>query len=184
MWDVRQPEPVKLIVGILAADEDCRARAIQGLSTELGPIDLMSQVWPFTQTHYYDQEIGSDILRQFVSLDQLVHPGDLAQIKHQTNTLEQDMAKELTHPRPRPINLDPGFIEPSKLVLASTKNFSHRIYIGKNMYAEVTLIVDKGQWCALRYTFPDYRQSHYYAFFEQVRQRLRTQLRVFKENRM
>jgi hypothetical protein len=119
-----------------------------------------------------------------VSLDQLVYPGDLARIKHQTNALEQDMARELDYPTPRPINLDPGYIEPSKLVLASTKNFSHRIYIGKNMYAEVTLIVDKGQWCALRYTFPDYRQSHYYAFFEQVRQRLRTQLRVFKENRM
>ena len=63
-------------------------------------------------------------------------------------------------------------------------DFSHRIYIGKNMYAEVTLMVDKGQWCALRYTFPDYRQGDYNAFFEQVRQRLRSQLRVRKENRM
>ncbi len=181
MWDVEQPDPVKLIVGILAADEDCLTRAIQAISTELGAIDLSSQVWPFTQTHYYDQEIGTHILRQFVSLDQLVYPGDLARTKHQTNALEQDMARTLDYPTPRPINLDPGFIEPSKLVLASTKNFSHRIYIGKNMYAEVTLIVDKGQWCALRYTFPDYRQSDYYAFFEQVRQRLRSQLKALKE---
>ncbi len=181
MWDIKQPDPVKLIVGILAADEDCLARAIQAISTELGTIDLSSQVWPFTQTHYYDQEIGTHILRQFVSLDQLVDPGDLARIKHQTNALEQGMAQELAYPTPRPINLDPGFIEPSKLVLASTKNFSHRIYIGKNMYAEVTLIVDKGQWSALRYTFPDYRQSDYYAFFEQVRQRLRSQLKTLRE---
>lgn len=181
MWDVKQPEPVKLIVGLLAADEDCLAQAIQRLTAEWGPIDLSSPVWPFTQTHYYDQEIGTRILRQFVSMDQLIHPGDLAQIKHQANALEQDMAQALAYTVPRPINLDPGYIEPSKLVLASTKNFAHRIYIGKNMYAEVTLMVDKGQWCALRYTFPDYRQSHYYAFFEQVRQRLRSQLRILRE---
>jgi hypothetical protein len=181
MWDLKQPDPVKLIVGILAADEGCLARAIQGISAELGPIDLTSQVWPFTQTHYYDQEIGTHILRQFVCLDQLGDPGDLAQIKHQTNALEQRLAQELAYDTPRPVNLDPGYIEPSKLVLASTKNFSHRIYIGKNMYAEVTLIVDKGQWSALRYTFPDYRQSDYFGFFEQVRQRLRSQLRLLKE---
>jgi len=184
MWECKQPEPVKLIVGILAADEACLAQAIQGISAEMGRIDLSSQVWPFTQTHYYDQEIGPCILRQFVTLEHLVDPGALAQIKHQTNTLEQDMAQALAYPTPRPINLDPGYIEPSKLVLASTKNFSHRIYIGKNMYAEVTLIVDKGQWSALRYTFPDYRQSDYYAFFEEVRQRLRSQLKVLRENRM
>jgi len=181
MWDIKQPDPVKLIVGILAADEDCLAQSIQAISTELGTVDQSSQVWPFTQTHYYDREIGTHILRQFVSLDQLVCPGDLAQIKHQTNALEQDMARALDYPTPRPVNLDPGYIEPSKLVLASTKNFSHRIYIGKNMYAEVTLIVDKGQWSALRYTFPDYRQSDYYAFFEQVRQRLRSQLKTLRE---
>ena len=176
MWDVKEPEPVKLIVGILAADEDCLAQAIQGISTELGPIDLASQVWPFTQTHYYDQEIGTHILRQFVSLDKLVHPGNLAQIKHQTNTLEQDMARELAYPTPRPINLDPGYIEPSKLVLASTKNFSHRIYIGQNMFAEITLIFDKGQWCFTPYTYPDYQTPHYLTFFSQVRERIKAQL--------
>jgi hypothetical protein len=183
MWDLAQPEPVKLIVGILAADEDCLARAIQGITCALGAIDLTSQVWPFTQTHYYDQEIGTRILRQFVSLDQLADPGQLARLKHQTNVLEQDMAQALAYPTPRPVNLDPGYIEPSKLVLASTKNFSHRIYIGKNMYAEVTLMVDKGQWRALRYTFPDYRQGDYHGFFEEVRQRLRTQLKALKESR-
>ena len=172
---------MKLIVGILAADEDCLAQAVQRISRELGPLDLTSQVWNFTQTHYYDQEIGTHIIRQFVCLDRLIHPGDLAQIKHQTNALEQDMAQALAYATPRPINLDPGYVEPSKLVLASTKNFSHRIYIGKNMYAEVTLIVDKGQWSALRYTFPDYRQSDYFGFFEQVRQRLRSQLRLLRE---
>lgn len=184
MWDLNKPEPVKLIIGILAADEACLSRAIEGITRELGSIDLTSQVWPFTQTHYYDEEIGPRILRQFVTFEQLVDPGELARIKHQTNALEQDLAQMLAYPTLRPVNLDPGYIEPSKLVLASTKNFSHRIYIGQNMYAEVTLIVDKGVWSALRYTFPDYRQGNYNAFFEEVRQRLRSQLKVRKENRL
>jgi hypothetical protein len=181
MWDLKQPEPVKLIVGMLAADEDCLALAVQRIASDLGPIDLSSPVWPFTQTHYYDEEIGAHILRQFVTVEQLVQPGDLARIKHQTNALEQALAQTLAYPTPRPVNLDPGYVEPSKLVLASTKNFSHRIYIGQNMYAEVTLIVDKGQWCALRHTFPDYHQADYHRFFEKARQRLRIQLKTLKE---
>ena len=78
---------------------------------------------------------------------------------------------------PRPINLDPGIIEPSKLILASTKNFSHRIYIGKKIYAEVTLLFHKGQWKTSDYTFPDYKQQKYFDFFDKVRKKLVEQTR-------
>jgi len=78
---------------------------------------------------------------------------------------------------PRPVNLDPGLIEPSKLVLVTTKNYSHRIYIGKKMYAEVTLIFDKGHWQSLPYTYPDYKQQCYFDFFEKVRTKLLEQLK-------
>ncbi|MHC4074906.1 MAG: DUF4416 family protein, partial [Planctomycetota bacterium] len=86
-------------------------------------------------------------------------------------------AKKLDSICPRPINFDPGIIEPSKLILATTKNYSHRIYIGKKMYAEVTLIFDKGAWQPLPYTYPDYRQQCYFDFFEKVRKRLVEQLK-------
>ena len=99
-------------------------------SPALGPIDLVSEVWTFDQTDYYADEIGPRILRQFVSFDQLIDPGRLAAIKHRTNALEQELAATLALPFPRPVNLDPGTIEPSKLVLATTKNYAHRIYIG------------------------------------------------------
>jgi len=78
---------------------------------------------------------------------------------------------------PRPVNLDPGIIEPSKLVLATTKNYAHRIYIGKKIYAEVTLIFEKGRWRPLEYTYPDYTQQVYLDFFARVRARLLEQLR-------
>jgi hypothetical protein len=177
MWELKEPKPVKLIVGMLAADERCLATARDGLSQALGTIDLTSDIWPFDQTDYYTSQMGPHILRQFVSMEPLVDPGDLARIKHRTNALEQQLAAALATPFLRPVNLDPGLIEPSKLVLATTKNYSHRIYLGDKMYAEVTLIFDKGNWRPLPYTYPDYHRPEYFDFFTRVRNRLMQQLR-------
>ena len=122
--------------------------------------------------------ITSRILRKFISVENLIDPGKLAKIKIQTNKLEQKLAKTLALPLPRPVNLDPGIIEPSKLILATTKNYSHRIYIGKKMYAEVTLIYDKGHWRTFEYTYPDYKQQSYFDFFSKIRERLLEQIKI------
>jgi hypothetical protein len=180
MWELNEPKPVKLIVGILASDERCLMAAREAVLASLGPADLVSEAWTFDQTDYYTREIGPKVLRQFVSFSHLIHPGDLAAIKHQTNEIEQRLATILAMPYPRPVNLDPGVIEPSKLILASTKNFAHRIYIGMQMYAEVTLVFDKGQWRTLPYTFPDYYRPEYHEFLSRVRSRLVEQLREKK----
>lgn len=177
MWELKTPDPVKLIVGILAADDKCLDAAINAIRGEFGQIDLFSDVWAFVQTDYYKNQTGEHILRQFITIERCIDPGELAAIKHKTNELERSLADELGPEPPRPVNLDPGFIEPSKLILASTKNFSHRIYIGEKMYAEVTLLFDKGRWCALPYTFPDFRQQRYWDFLGKVRTRLLEQLR-------
>jgi hypothetical protein len=178
MWELHDPKHVKLIIGILAADETALAAAVKAISKSFGAIDLTSDIWPFTQTDYYKDELGPNALRQFVSLENLIDPGMLAQIKHDTNSLEQQLADSLKLSLPRPVNLDPGFIEPSKLILASTKNFSHRIYIGNKMFAEVTLMYEKGRWRHFEYTFPDYRQSCYHDFLTKVRCRLLEQLKT------
>ena len=145
MWTINEPKPVKLIVGILAADKDCLGPIIKTIEAQFGPIDFTSQIWPFEATDYYKDETGDNIVRQFVSCERLIDPGALSQIKHGTNKIEQQLAERLNSGVPRPVNLDPGYIEPSKLVLATTKNYSHRIYIGDKMYAEVTLIFGKGK---------------------------------------
>jgi len=177
MWELRTPQRVKLIIGILAADEQCLDAATAMIKKKLGPVDLAGEIWPFTQTEYYKDETGDSILRQFVSIRRTISPERLAKIKLKTNKMEQELATQLNRRVPRPVNLDPGIIEPSKLVLATTKNYSHRIYIGKKIYAEVTLIYDKGQWRPFDYTYPDYRQQHYHDFFGRVRTRLLEQLR-------
>lgn len=177
MWELKEPSPVKLIVGMLGHDEGALTAARKALASALGPIDLVSETWPFDQTSYYQDQTGTHILRQFVSFTDLVDPGELPDIKHRTNALEQQLARSLARPVPRPVNLDPGIVEPSKLILATTKNYSHRVYIGKKMYAEVTLVFDKGAWHPLPYTYPDYRGQQYLDFFSTVRNKLLQQLR-------
>jgi hypothetical protein len=177
MWKLKDPKPVKLVIGILAANHNCLHTAAEALANKFGKIDFTSEIWPFDKTDYYKDQTGMRILRQFVSIKELIEPGKLAKIKHQTNRLEQKLAKTLAMPLQRPVNLDPGIIEPSKLVLATTKNYSHRIFIGKKMYAEVTLIFEKGRWQPQAYTYPDYRQQCYFDFFEIVRKRLLEQLK-------
>jgi hypothetical protein len=182
MWELKEPRPVKLMVGILAADETSLAAARDLIAAELGQIDLGSDVWPFDQSEYYRHQTGPQILRQFVSIAELVEPGELAGIKHRTNAMERQLAQLLALSVPRPVNLDPGIIEPSKLVLATTKNYAHRVYIGRKMYAEVTLVFDKGCWHPLPYTYPDYREHDYHEFFTTVRNKLVEQLRALKRN--
>ena len=177
MWEINKPEPVKLIIGILAADEQCLAVAVEAVTAQFGKADMKSEIWPFDQTEYYKDQAGENIVKQFVCIEKLIDPGELAAIKLKANEIEQDLAQKPNTDLPRPINLDPGIMEPSKLVLASTKNFSHRIYIGQNIYAELTLTYQKGNWHAYDYTFPDHKLPRYHAFFSKVRQRLVEQIR-------
>lgn len=177
MWKLKEPKPVKLIAGILASNYQCLHAAADLLTGKLGHADFTSEVWPFDKTDYYKDQTGPRILRQFLSFERLIDPGKLAKIKLLTNKLERKLARTLAIPLPRPVNLDPGVIEPSKLVLATTKNYSHRMYIGRKMYAEVTLVYDKGRWRPLDHTYPDYRQQCYFDFFDKVRTRLLEQLK-------
>ena len=178
MWQLGKIKPVKLIIGILAADQQCLNRSHQVLTSAFGKFDFVSDIWPFDKTDYYKDQAGEHILRQFVSIEKLIDPDKLAKIKHKTNALEQKLARKMAMDLCRPVNLDPGIIEPSKLILATTKNYSHRIYIGRKMYAEVTLVYDKGLWQPLPYTYPDYRSPQYFEFFSKVRGRLLDQLRA------
>ena len=180
MWTLKKPDPAKLIVGILASDAEALNTATEAIIAKFGKADFLSDVWPFNMTRYYEAETGNSILKQFVSIEKLICPSKLAGIKHKTNKLEVKLAGKLNTGLSRPINLDPGIIEPSKLILATTKNFSHRIYIGKKMYAEVTLTFDKGRWKDYEYTFADYKQQCYQDFLSKVRIKLVEQLRSHK----
>ena len=143
------------------------------LSEEFGEIDFRSGVLPFDHTSYYAPEFGESLLRKFVSLRRLADPADLADIKVWTNALESDFAAQ----GKRRINLDPGYISLSKVVLATTKDHRHRVYLGKGIYAEVTLFFQKGAFHAWEWTYPDYRTEEYIDILSEIRRRYALQLR-------
>ncbi len=80
----------------------------------------------------------------------------------------------------RLINIDPGYLLPSRFVLATGKDFSHRIYIGQSMFAELTLSFCKGKWKSFTYTFPDFKEDRYHGFLSSVREKLVEQIRGLK----
>ena len=176
MAEASKPPVVKLICGMISARVGLFDAAAAALGEAFGPIDHVSEVMDFDFTHYYDEEMGSPLFRRFVSFAEPVEADVLADAKLRTNAIEADFARRQRDLR-RPINLDPGYLEPSKLVLASMKNFTHRIYLGRGVYAEVTLLHRQGRWEALEWTFPDYASGRYDAFLTVVRDRLRRQLR-------
>jgi hypothetical protein len=174
----RPAGPVKLFAGLLSGDPDLLRRARQLLARRFGPVDIESELWPFDQTDYYREEMGPDLKRRFLSFENLIRPDRLPDLKLETNGLELEIADQCLLPdTSRPVNIDPGYLDLTKLVLATTKDRGHRIYLGRGIYAEVTLQYVQGGWQTLPWTYPDYTRPEYHAFFAQMRQRFRQQQR-------
>jgi hypothetical protein len=174
----RQPGPVKLFCGLLGGDPDLVRRARQLLTRRYGPIDLETAPRPFDQTDYYGPEMGPDLQRCFLSFEKLVRPETLAEIKRDTNALEQEIADAALLPAiTRPINVDPGYLNLAKVVLATTKDRQQRIYLSQGIYAETTLQFTQGRWQPWPWTYPDYRLDEHLEFFQTMRRRYHEQCR-------
>ncbi|MFA6132986.1 MAG: DUF4416 family protein [Phycisphaerae bacterium] len=173
MAQANRPPEVKLICGMISADRELFEEARAAMTRVFGPEDLVSEVMDFDFTHYYDTEMGSPLYRRFVSFARRVQPDALVEAKWLTNALECDFATRRGGHPARPINLDPGYIENAKLVLASMKNFSHRVYLGKSVFGEVTLTYHKDGWKGFPWTFPDFASGRYDPFLLGARECLR-----------
>jgi len=174
---VHTPLPVKLICGMIFTGQDVLQHAAQRLQVRLGSIDIYSEIFPFTHTAYYNREMGSDLKRVFVAFAQLVRCERLSEVKILTNGLEENLALEVSGQLRRRINIDPGYLEASKLVLASTKNFSHRIYLKRGIYAEVALQYRNNRFEPLPWTYPDYQDPKVVKFLRRVRKVYMEQVR-------
>ncbi len=146
-----------------------KARAVESW----GPVLFESPVFAFTETDYYRPTMGADLKKVFFAFQQLICPERLVEIKLQTNQWEEDYAAARSSDEPRPLNLDPGYLTLGKLVLASTKDFAHRIYLSQGIYAEVTLQYKHHAWRPYEYTFADYRRPDYHQFFSRCREALK-----------
>jgi hypothetical protein len=172
------PKPVKLFIGLLSSEIPLFDELKKKLKEDFGAVDLESPIWEWNHTDYYSKEMGDGLKRQFVFFQDLISPESISEIKLKTIALEKQYLNPPLSPFAkgeqkgvggRRINLDPGYLDSAKVVLVSTKDFSHRIYLGNGIYGEVTLIYSGECYQILPYTFPDFRTQEYQNIFKKAR---------------
>jgi len=173
MGQISPFKPEKLVMPVLISRTQMRLSLLEELQTRYGPIDYTSIDLPFSYTRYYDEEMGTTITRFFVSFLRLIDPGILARIKNETNVLESRFCEE----GKRKVNIDPGLLSLSRFVLASSKDGSHRVPLSDGVFAEVTLVYERGSYRPLEWTYPDYRSEEYLAILADIRKLYKVEAR-------
>lgn len=174
----RRPPDVRLICSVMGISETVVDKAVKILEKQFGRLCAISDSMPFDRTSYYEREMGQNLLRRFAAFEKLIDQGRLPQIKHWTNELEREFSLE-NH---RQVNLDPGYINAERLVLATGKNFTHRIYLGHGIYADLTLVFYNKTFHSLEWTYPDYADAEVISFMNGIRRDYMVQLREESRN--
>lgn len=173
MGKAKEPVLAKLFMSLIVNQEDILQKGIQDLKKDFGEIDFISDRFPFDFTDYYNQEMGENLYRHFITFGPLVSQDSLADIKWTTNSLE---AKYASSNGNRSINIDPGYLCQVHVILATTKGYTHRPYLRKGIYADLTLIYRNKSFQALDWTYPDYRQEKVIQLFNQFRKKYSEEL--------
>lgn len=169
----READPVKLICSVFSAGEDLVETAIGGLERMFGPLDWKSGGLFFDRTRYYEKEMGWPLFRRFISFRDLIPSESIVEVKLGTNELEKAFVREGR----RSVNIDPGYICMERLVLVTGKNYTHRIYLSKGIYADLTLVFQKGRFRPLPWTYRDYGDPLLMEQFQEIREKYKAQMR-------
>ena len=167
------PDAVKLIVSIIAVNTRQMDAVINQLAERYGTPDVISVLHGFHYTNYYEPEMGSALIRRFLSFRTLIRPELLPEVKTATNSIEDERSEEAK----RQVNLDPGYISSAHLILATGKGYTHRPYLRRGIYADLTLVFRDKTFRRLPWTYPDYADAKQITLFNRIRQRYMTQLR-------
>ena len=183
MGTINPVKPVLLFCAAFSADEAAISWAKEKMETQFGPVALESAPILFDEyTDYYTPSMGPHLVKKLWAFRNLIDPGQLPAIKCQTNDWEDEYAHNhgyVLNGVQRPLNLDPGYVTLAKLILASTKDHAHRIYLGDGIFAETTLIYTKKTWTALPWTYPDYQSPGYHEFLYRCRELLKGDMEKF-----
>jgi hypothetical protein len=169
MGKINPPSRVRLFVGITYHDENLLKLSVKELEKEFGRVSIRSPSFDFDFTNYYEEEFGSPLKKIFIAFEKGIEAGGLADIKTYTNELELSMGIKNGNKVNRRVNIDPGYLDAGKVILASTKNREHRVYLQKGIYAEITLLLKNGICEPLSWTYPDYRTYLACEFFSVAR---------------
>jgi len=165
MGKAKKPRRVKLIIGMLAKNKKLFDISEEFFIKRFGAIDYKSPALSFDYTDYYKKEMGCPLKRRFISFKKSIPPEEITEIKLFTNSIEEKLSVN----KKRRVNIDPGYISDSKLILATTKDYFHRIYLNKGVYAEVTLYWRKDSFQPFEWTYPDYRTKEYLDILNAIR---------------
>jgi uncharacterized protein DUF4416 len=165
MSRLKEPRPVYLFTAIIYKPDSELSGCKRALVGELGAADFESVVLPFDGTAYYENEMGPDLRRKIVTFKKLIPREDIREIKIFTTALEERFSES----GKRTINIDPGYIAQEHVILATGKGFAHRPYVGKGVYADLTLIYRGNEYTSLEWTYPDYGDTEMRGFFKRLR---------------
>jgi len=167
-------EPVKLIFSVFANDAGRLDEIIGILSSAYGQPDFISAMVSFDYTNYYCAEMGENLVRRFLSMEKLIRPEDLPDIKLATNEIEDRSASNSQ----RQVNIDPGYISKANLILATGKSYTHRPYLRDGIYADLTLVYQGKKFCSLPWTYPDYADEKQLFMLGKIREKYLLQLKM------
>jgi len=167
MGQPRLARNVKLFVAVTFNNKQLYELIKSILKERFGEVDTLSAIYEFTYTQYYAKEMGINLQKQILGFEKLIRPENLLDIKLITNEVEQQFSQE----NKRQVNIDPGYLSAAKVVLATTKNFDHRIYLGKGIYGDVHLRYRGNKFIMNEWTYPDYRDMIVIDFFARLRKK-------------
>ena len=158
-------QPVKLVVSIIYREAVSLDRTVKMLKGLYGKIEPLEKTFSFNYTDYYEKELGKPLYRKILCFKKLVRKERLYNVKISTNRIEELLRSGAN----RTVNVDPGYLTEAKLVLLTTKDYTHRIYIGKRIFAESTLFFKNGTFNPWPWTYPDYASREMISYFTAVR---------------
>ena len=170
-----EPVPVRMFVGIIYNTQSRIKDCINQLESEFGSILLSSPIYDFNGTDYYESEMGKILYRKFISFQKLIKRDEIVEIKLFTNMLEEKHSTDSN--KKRTINLDPGYLAPEHLILATGKGYYHRPYLGKGVYADLTLAYQGNSFKTFEWTYPDYKFDYIQKFFLDLRDNYLSELK-------
>jgi hypothetical protein len=173
----QEADPVKLFVAVLWAQEDALQRATERLVAHWGEVDFTGADHPFDSTSYYEPEMGENLQRRLISFLQLFPPDHLGRAKHISNEIEEELAKD----GGRIVNLDIGYLDENKIVLASFKGAGQKIYLGNGAWADLVARYRSGRYSPFEWTFPDFRDGRYDQELQTIRNTYRKQLKSLRK---
>lgn len=174
MSTLRHPPEVKLFISFIFNQEVNPDEITERLALEFGPVDFLSCSLDFRQTRYYEEEMGPGLTRKIVGFERLIDRTEIVDVKILTNSIEEEYSDISGK---RNVNADPGYIAGEHIILATGKGYAHRPYLGKGVYADLTLVYQKNNFKPLEWTYPDYRQKDMLEIFHRMRKNYMNRLK-------